>query len=126
MSVVGALLRSAYNKPNEGDVNARFVQVVANSGSRRQLPTVWHHGTPADTEQANRHVLFQGICPRRQLPPIPAPRSSTTRFAVNRAGGLKPKIWCGRGDLNPYVFRHWILNPARLPIPPLPLERWKA
>src|SRR5699024_11824327 len=24
-----------------------------------------------------------------------------------------------RGDLNPYVRRHWNLNPARLPIPPL-------
>lgn len=26
---------------------------------------------------------------------------------------------CARGDLNPYVRRHWNLNPARLPIPPL-------
>ncbi len=30
------------------------------------------------------------------------------------------KIWCGRGDLNPYVSRHWILNPARLPISATP------
>lgn len=27
--------------------------------------------------------------------------------------------WCKRRDLNPHVFRHWILSPARLPIPPL-------
>src|SRR5262249_34294417 len=26
---------------------------------------------------------------------------------------------CARGDLNPHVRRHWNLNPARLPIPPL-------
>ena len=28
--------------------------------------------------------------------------------------------WCGRRDLNSYAFRHWNLNPARLPIPPRP------
>ena len=27
--------------------------------------------------------------------------------------------WCERGDLNPHPLRDWILNPARLPIPPL-------
>ncbi|GEM_PF-6514033 len=26
---------------------------------------------------------------------------------------------CRRGDSNPYAFRHWLLRPARLPIPPL-------
>jgi hypothetical protein len=26
---------------------------------------------------------------------------------------------CERGDSNPHAFRHWILSPARLPIPPL-------
>jgi hypothetical protein len=29
--------------------------------------------------------------------------------------------WCGRRDSNPHNFRHWNLNPARLPIPPRPL-----
>ena len=27
--------------------------------------------------------------------------------------------WCERGDLNPYPLGDWILNPARLPVPPL-------
>ena len=31
--------------------------------------------------------------------------------------------WCERGDLNPYPFRDWNLNPARLPIPPLSREK---
>ena len=30
---------------------------------------------------------------------------------------------CERGDLNPHGFPHWILSPARLPIPPLS-QRW--
>ena len=29
--------------------------------------------------------------------------------------------WCGRRDSNPHNFRHWNLNPARLPVPPRPL-----
>ena len=29
--------------------------------------------------------------------------------------------WCERGELNPYGFLHWILSPARLPVPPLSL-----
>ena len=29
------------------------------------------------------------------------------------------KNWYERRDLNPYALRHWNLNPARLPIPPL-------
>ena len=32
--------------------------------------------------------------------------------------------WCARGDSNPQAFRHRILNPARIPIPPL--ARWKC
>ena len=28
-------------------------------------------------------------------------------------------LWCERGDLNPYSKCYWILNPARLPVPPL-------
>ena len=30
------------------------------------------------------------------------------------------KAWCGRRDLNSHTLRYWNLNPARLPIPPLP------
>ncbi|BAR62808.1 hypothetical protein NK6_9671 [Bradyrhizobium diazoefficiens] len=30
--------------------------------------------------------------------------------------------WCGRRDSNPHNFRHWNLNPARLPVPPRPRE----
>src|SRR5256714_9656194 len=29
-------------------------------------------------------------------------------------------VWCGRRDLTPHDFRHWNLNPARLPVPPRP------
>src|SRR5215469_12549695 len=31
-----------------------------------------------------------------------------------------PLEWCGQRDLNPHDFRHWNLNPARLPVPPCP------
>ena len=60
-------------------------------------------------------------------------------FLLERVMGLEPTIsawkanvlplhytrvlsckWCGRRDLNSYAFRHWNLNPARLPIPPYP------
>ena len=30
------------------------------------------------------------------------------------------KSWWGIRDSNPYALRHWSLNPARLPIPPIP------
>ena len=29
-------------------------------------------------------------------------------------------VWCGQRDLNSHASRHWILSPARLPIPPRP------
>ena len=29
-------------------------------------------------------------------------------------------VWWGIRDSNPYALRHWSLNPARLPIPPIP------
>ena len=31
-----------------------------------------------------------------------------------------PQYWCGRRDLNSHAVKHWNLNPACLPIPPLP------
>ena len=34
--------------------------------------------------------------------------------------------WCGRRDSNSHALRHWNLNPARLPISPLPQKTcWK-
>ena len=39
------------------------------------------------------------------------------------AAGYHPPGWCGRRDSNPHDFRHWNLNPARLPIPPRPRQR---
>src|SRR5271154_7162369 len=36
------------------------------------------------------------------------------------------KHWCGRRDSNPHNFRHWNLNPARLPIPPRPQEKHQS
>src|SRR5690606_5805044 len=32
-------------------------------------------------------------------------------------------IWCERGDSNSHGLPHWILSPARLPIPPLSPKR---
>ena len=43
---------------------------------------------------------------------LPARGRSTRR--------VDPGGWCGRRDLNPHDFRHWNLNPARLPVPPRP------
>ena len=39
----------------------------------------------------------------------------------NSSGKRSFSAWCGRRDSNPHNFRHWNLNPARLPIPPRPL-----
>lgn len=44
------------------------------------------------------------------------PRVYQTRALTNWA---TLAYWCARWDLNPYVFRHWFLRPARLPITPL-------
>src|SRR6201993_4199806 len=33
----------------------------------------------------------------------------------------KWRAWCGRRNSTPHNFRHWNLNPARLPVPPRPL-----
>ena len=32
---------------------------------------------------------------------------------------FKEILKCERGELNPYGIAHWILSPARLPVPPL-------
>ena len=45
------------------------------------------------------------------------PRSLRVRGLVRRSSSNCSL--CARGDLNPHVLRHWNLNPARLPIPPL-------
>ena len=53
------------------------------------------------------------------LPLLFAPRLvavHTARIHLEQDG----VYWCGRRDLNSHVIRHWNLNPARLPIPPLP------
>jgi hypothetical protein len=44
-------------------------------------------------------------------------RRSTGTTDRKEAEALEAK-WCAGGDSNPHVFRHWNLNPARLPIPP--------
>ena len=37
-----------------------------------------------------------------------------------------PLAWCRRRDSNPHTRNgYWILNPARLPIPPLRLQLWR-
>ena len=42
------------------------------------------------------------------------------RFSSNHRANAE-SAWCGRRDSNPHNFRHWNLNPARLPVPPRPL-----
>ena len=44
--------------------------------------------------------------------------SPTGMLTLSRRKSLK--IWCGRRDLNSHAVKHWNLNPACLPIPPLP------
>ncbi len=39
-------------------------------------------------------------------------------------GTKQLKIWCGRRDSNSHAVKHWNLNPACLPIPPLPRVGW--
>ena len=38
----------------------------------------------------------------------------------NMFRNTKYSDWWGIRDSNPYALRHWSLNPARLPIPPIP------
>ena len=40
-------------------------------------------------------------------------------MARGGAGKSRPDSWCERRDSNSHGLPHWILNPARLPIPPL-------
>ena len=47
---------------------------------------------------------------------------SEDKVLQNSSGKRSFSAWCGRRDSNPHNFRHWNLNPARLPVPPRPLE----
>src|SRR5216684_2392580 len=67
----------------------------------------------------------------RRATPKPAPVVRRTPFlratgpsrdrssSIHHANAVS--AWCGRRDSNPHNFRHWNLNPARLPVPPRPL-----
>ncbi len=46
-------------------------------------------------------------------------RSGWKRALLNFSAQTRAH-WCGRRDSNPHNFRHWNLNPARLPVPPRP------
>ena len=48
----------------------------------------------------------------------PRPREGSPEFVRQTL----ESAWCGRRDSNPHNFRHWNLNPARLPVPPRPLN----
>ncbi len=51
-------------------------------------------------------------------------RKSKNSYFYTRFFECNHKVWCGRGDLNPQgLIAHWDLNPARLPIPPLPQSK---
>ena len=45
---------------------------------------------------------------------------------VNPECGQGTVGWCERGESNPYRLPYWILNPARLPVPPLSQAGEKA
>ena len=48
-------------------------------------------------------------------------KAGTKRPCYERElGPWLSRCQCERGDSNPHGFPHWILSPARLPIPPLP------
>jgi hypothetical protein len=81
---------------------------------------------------ANRH------CNHRAAPAAigaawPQPRGISTEMRGNaRGAALRARTrasprpenrQCGRGDSNPQGSLHWILSPARLPVPPLPRVR---
>ena len=46
--------------------------------------------------------------------------TTVLKKALTTAFVKKLKTWCGRRDLNSHAVKHWNLNPACLPIPPLP------
>src|SRR5262245_43818349 len=52
----------------------------------------------------------------------PRPTSAPDELGPRRAGSIFARRWCERRDLNSHGFPHWILNPARLPVPPLSHE----
>jgi hypothetical protein len=49
---------------------------------------------------------------------IPTGSAGSVSKVPKRKRGIKTK-WCERGGSNPHGFLHWILSPARLPVPPL-------
>src|SRR5213076_2216115 len=63
---------------------------------------------------------------RRDRPPV---SERETSIEQTSAPGLEPRAsdrsseptenWCERRDSNSHGFPHWILSPARLPVPPL-------
>src|SRR5262245_47605009 len=72
--------------------------------------------------RANRHnlgIVFssRGSAVRRDSP---APRVAVhTTLGAWDLGLTRKGGWCERGELNPHGLPHWILSPARLPVPPL-------
>ncbi len=62
---------------------------------------------------------------RRARFPIPSedPPDCQGTWGGKRATSPRISPRCERGDSNPHGLPHWILNPARLPIPPLSLGR---
>src|SRR5581483_406055 len=64
-------------------------------------------------------IIFFRFGRRRTVPTL----SSTSRGRTPRVSkNPRCSAWCGRRDSNPHNFRHWNLNPARLPVPPRPLR----
>src|SRR5207245_748683 len=51
------------------------------------------------------------------------PKSRSGTGSPDIVGQTRESAWCGRRDSNPHNFRHWNLNPARLPVPPRPREK---
>ena len=58
-------------------------------------------------------IALPAVRPGGNATPVPRPRPLTDPLNV---------FECERRELNPHALRHWILSPARLPIPPLSRE----
>ena len=83
----------------------------------KQSLFLWKKEKKENFESFNREIIKWSVLQDLNLRPLRPKRSALPSCAKHRHRHLK---WCGRRDLNSHTLRYWNLNPARLPIPPLP------
>jgi hypothetical protein len=83
------------------------------------LPQTCNHLQP----MFQRHLVARWVA--EFLQPIREPLGCKIKFRASRRKSLQDKeiSKCERQELNLHGFPHWILSPARLPIPPLSRKR---